>query len=70
MLSFSTCPSVSRKKMKKVIKKVLTDWNGRGIIYKSSRYGNEIKAKIVRHKQDTGKEKLLRFEKTQVKRVR
>ena len=49
MLSFSTYPSVSRKKMKKVVKKVLTDENLRGIIYKSMRYGNKIKAKIVRH---------------------
>ena len=51
MLSFPTYPSISRKKMKKVAKKVLTDYDGRGIIYKSSRYGNKIKAKIARHWQ-------------------
>ena len=49
MLSFSTAPSVSRKNVKKVTKKVLTGCTGRGIIYKSSRYGNKTKAKIVRH---------------------
>ena len=59
MLPFSTYPSVSRKKMKKVPKKVLTDENLRGIIYKSTRYGNETKAKIARHKQLSNKEKLL-----------
>ena len=66
MLSFSTAPSVSRKKTKKLAKKVLTGCTGRGIIYKSSRYGNKTKAKIVRH----DKEKLLRFEKTQAERTR
>ena len=49
MLSFPTAPSVSHKKTKKLAKKVLTGCAGRGIIYKSSRYGNKTKAKIVRH---------------------
>ena len=44
-----TEPSVSCKKMKKVVKKVLTDEDLRGIIYKSTRYGNKTKAKIARH---------------------
>ena len=49
ILFLPTEPSVSCKKMKKVVKKVLTDENLRGIIYKSTRYGNKTKAKIARH---------------------
>ena len=66
MLLLPTNPRVSRKNVKKVTKKVLTGSTGRGIIYKSSRYGNKTKAEIVR----PDKEKLLRFEKTQAERTR
>ena len=51
ILFLPTEPSVSRKKVKKVAKKVLTDEDLRGIIYKSTRYGNKTKAKIARHWQ-------------------
>ena len=51
MLLLPTEPCVSRKNVKKVTKKVLTDYDGRGIIYKSSRYGSKTKAKIARHWQ-------------------
>ena len=44
-----TWPSVLRKKYKKTSKKVLTIIRHSGIIYKSTRYGNKTKAKIVRH---------------------
>ena len=48
-VSFPTNPSVSRKNLKKVPKKVLTEPRPRGIIYKSTRYGNKTKAKIARY---------------------
>ena len=48
-VSFTTNPSVSRKNLKKVPKKVLTEPRPRGIIYESTRYGNKTKAKIARH---------------------
>ena len=51
ILCFTTKPSVSRKNVKKVAKKVLTLDGVRGIIYKSTRYGNKTKAKIARHWQ-------------------
>ena len=53
ILSFSTAPSVLRKNVKKVSKKVLTLQGLRGIIYKSTRYGNKTKAKIVRQNEST-----------------
>ena len=49
MLLLPTSPRVSRKNVKKVTKKVLTITEHDGIIYKSTRYGNKTKAKIVRH---------------------
>ena len=48
MLFLPTSPRVSRKNVKKVTKKVLTITEHDGIIYKSTRYGNKTKAKIVR----------------------
>ena len=45
MLLLPTNPRVSRKNVKKVTKKVLTITEHDGIIYKSTRYGNEIKPK-------------------------
>ena len=46
---FFHCPKCITQKDEKTCKKVLTGCTGRGIIYKSSRYGNKTKAKIVRH---------------------
>ena len=51
ILFLPTEPRISRKNVKKVTKKVLTDENLRGIIYKSTRYGNKTKAKIARQQQ-------------------
>ena len=39
----------SSKKLKKTCKKVLTLKTGCGIIYKSTRYGTETRAKVARH---------------------
>ena len=47
----ATEPSVHRKFVKKVTEKVLTLKSRCGIIYRSTRYGTETKAKVARHKK-------------------
>ncbi len=61
MLLLPTDPSVSLKFVKKVTKKVLTLPCLRGIIYKSTRYGNKTKAKIARQTKGLAKRNYFRF---------
>ena len=49
VLLIATEPSVHKKFVKKVTEKVLTRYVRCGIIYKSTRYGTETKAKVARH---------------------
>ena len=56
------CENQKRKINKKSLKKVLTLLGQRGIIYKSTRYGNKTKAKVARQNDGFSKEKSFRFE--------